>query len=371
MKFKKIIGKIHLILGLATGLVVFIVAVTGAIWTFETEILDLCLDYRKVTPQETFLPPSDLLKAAKTSILDYRIGSISYLGKDRSAEITVYPEKGNHEIFKRVYINPYDAKILHVDQNEFGFFDYVIELHVNLLLGDIGKEIVDYATLIFVVLLISGIILWWPKNKKARKQRVKFKWKPDTKWRRKNYDLHNILGFYASWVVVFVAITGLSWGFEWVSKGIYAIATLGEPYKEWKIVNNLTNTKEVQNKYDLMYFDALKRVKYKVKAIEFYFPEETTESTYLSLTNSDSKYNYISFNYDSKSGVYLDKEDTRNYNNGEFVRSLFYDIHIGKIFGLPTQLLVFFASLIVASLPITGFVIWWGRRNKTKKVLVA
>jgi uncharacterized iron-regulated membrane protein len=70
------------------------------------------------------------------------------------------------------------------------------------------------------VLLISGIILWWPKNKGAAKQRFSVKW--NAQWRRKNYDFHNVLGFYASWVVVVLVITGLVWGFQWFSKGVYA-----------------------------------------------------------------------------------------------------------------------------------------------------
>jgi uncharacterized iron-regulated membrane protein len=44
-----------------------------------------------------------------------------------------------------------------------------------------------------------------------------------------------------------------------------------------------------------------------------------------------------------------------------------YDIHVGAILGLPGKILMFFASLICASLPITGFYIWWGRRNKKKR----
>jgi uncharacterized iron-regulated membrane protein len=43
-----------------------------------------------------------------------------------------------------------------------------------------------------------------------------------------------------------------------------------------------------------------------------------------------------------------------------------YDIHTGAIIGLPGKILAFFASLIVASLPITGFYIWWGRKQKQK-----
>ena len=43
-----------------------------------------------------------------------------------------------------------------------------------------------------------------------------------------------------------------------------------------------------------------------------------------------------------------------------------YDIHTGAIIGLPGKIIAFFASLIVASLPITGFYIWWGRKQKQK-----
>jgi uncharacterized iron-regulated membrane protein len=61
-----------------------------------------------------------------------------------------------------------------------------------------GTYVVGIPVLIFVFMLISGIILWWPKNKAARKQRFSFKWKNVKNWKRKNYDLHNVLGFYAS-----------------------------------------------------------------------------------------------------------------------------------------------------------------------------
>ena len=99
---------------------------------------------------------------------------------------------------------------------------------MNLLLGEVGNQIVGYGTLIFLVMLISGIVLWWPKNKAALKQRYKFSWKTTTRWKRKNYDLHNVLGFYTSWIVVFMAITGLVWSFQWFDKGLYYVLSGGE-----------------------------------------------------------------------------------------------------------------------------------------------
>jgi uncharacterized iron-regulated membrane protein len=70
--------------------------------------------------------------------------------------------------------------------------------------------------------------------------------------------------------------------------------------------------------------------------------------------------------FDQKNGKLLHTEKLGNLNKGQIIRNMYYDIHIGKILGFPTQLAVFFASLIVASLHVTGFYIWWGRNNKKK-----
>jgi uncharacterized iron-regulated membrane protein len=70
-------------------------------------------------------------------------------------------------------------------------------------------------------MLISGIILWWPKNKKARKQRFWFQWKNIKSWRRKNYDLHSILGFYASFFALILTLTGLFYAFFFVQASLY------------------------------------------------------------------------------------------------------------------------------------------------------
>tara|TARA_R110002153_G_C13303097_1_gene495833 strand:- start:893 stop:1258 length:366 start_codon:yes stop_codon:yes gene_type:complete len=53
---------------------------------------------------------------------------------------------------------------------------------------------------------------------------------------------------------------------------------------------------------------------------------------------------------------------------GDKVMRMNYDLHVGAIAGLPGKILAFFLSAIIASLPITGFMIWWGRKNKNKKM---
>ena len=55
-----------------------------------------------------------------------------------------------------------------------------------------------------------------------------------------------------------------------------------------------------------------------------------------------------------------------NASVADKIKRMNYDIHIGAVLGLPGKMLAFFASLIAASLPVTGFYIWWGRRKKKK-----
>jgi len=225
---KKIIGQIHLWLGLTSGLVVFIVALTGCIYVFEEEIQGLCLSYQSAEVQDkAYLPPSVLKTNTEKLLRGKKINSVQYREKGKSVYAYAYGE--NPKYYYQVYLNPYSGEILKVTENDT-FFGVIVELHTSLMLGDVGGYIVDYATLVFIVLLISGMVLWWPRSKGRQKSSFKIKW--GASFKRVNYDLHNVLGFYISWILIFVAITGLAWGFEWMDKDIYWTATGGEPYKE-------------------------------------------------------------------------------------------------------------------------------------------
>ena len=363
---KKIIGQVHLWLGLTSGLVVFIVSITGAIWCWESEVLDLAKPYRKVKMEaDHWQTTAYLFKQLPDSLQAHEMRRILYYGKDRFAEFSL--KKGDENEVS-VAVNPYSGKILNVRQGRSGFFSVVLDLHVHLLMGNVGRQIVDYAVLIFVVSLITGIALWWPKNKSAAKQRFRLAWKPTTQWRRKNYDLHNVSGFYACWIVIFLAITGLTWAFQWVEKSIYYTATLGAPYEEWPDPKSTLDVTRVQDKQvinDMIFNDALRRTKQPVEALYIYPATDSLGASYAYTCptwnvwwNSDTYY------YDQYNGALLLEDEFAKMNTGRKLGNMYYDIHIGKILGLTGQLLAFFASLVSASLPVTGFMIWRGRRNK-------
>ncbi|AYL97670.1 PepSY-associated TM helix domain-containing protein [Mucilaginibacter celer] len=369
--FKKTILFIHRWLGFISGLVVFIVSITGCIFCFQDEIQDAIHDYRKVEVQnKPYIAPSIL----KTEALKGRKGAtasyIYYYGIGRPAGVLVNDKK---EGLLYVYQNPYTGKITHTESPTSNFFIIVEYIHLYLLLpANIGGMVVGVSVIIFVVLMITGIVLWWPKRKTDRKRSLTIKW--GGRWRRVNYDLHNVLGFYATSVAIILAITGLSIAFDWVREGIYATANLGKAHPEEKAVfksdsllKGKVDTTQIINK---AYLAARAG---SPNAEMFLIYDDEAKAGAVGVTAYAKALHYYksdSYTFDKYSGKLLNRTAHEQKSPGMKMNNMNYDIHVGQILGLPGKIIAFLASLICASLPITGFIIWLGKRkkSKTKKV---
>jgi uncharacterized iron-regulated membrane protein len=366
LAIKKIIVKIHLWLGLVAGLVVLFLGITGCILAFEVEIRNLTETYRHVEPKnQPYLAPSALKKIAEQHLVSKEARGIEYPGKNKAA-IASYWDADN---FENVFIDPYTGKVLrHKNMND-DFFRIVVDGHYYLWLpAEIGQPIVASATLIFVIMMITGIILWWPRNKAARKQRFDIKW--NARWRRKNYDLHNVLGFYMAWVAIFIALTGLVWGFEWFAESTYWLTSGGQQMEAHEHpLSDTTAVAAYPNMADYLWQQHLPAVK-PDESIAIYFADENTDPVEIVVNHKPGTYYDADFyHYDQNAGKEL---QAKGAWAGEFDKAkiadkivrMNYDIHTGAVLGLPGKILAFFASLIAASLPVTGFIIWWGRRKK-------
>ncbi len=369
MTFRKITGKLHLWLGLASGIIVFWLGITGCILAFEKEIADATQSYRYVEePGKAYLPPTILKDSVDRYLNGKETISIEYLGTRNTALAYYYDDS----LYYQVFIDPYTGRVLKVKDMSTDFFRVITMGHYWLWLGQPGRVIVSSATLIFVVLMISGMILWWPRNKSAARQRFRFRWKPTTKWKRKNYDLHNVLGFYMTWVAIFLAISGLIMGFDWFSKSFYFVTSGGRsmPAHVHPLSDStLAGTTDRRQMVNAVWQELMKQKKADNK-VGIVFPHDDADALegYVN-HNLDSYYNADFYHFDQYTGEEL---PTDGIYAGAFldaplsdkIQRMNYDIHVGAILGLPGKVLAFFGSLIAASLPITGFYIWYGRRKK-------
>lgn len=369
MHWKKTIVKVHLVLGLTSGLIVFLLGITGCILAFEQEIRSLTEPEQFVAAEEKpFLPPSRLKLSAEECLDGKKINGIEYPGKGKSAIAYYYDE----ENYKLVALNPYSGQVLKVKDMNQDFFRIVLTGHFYLWLPpEIGQPIVASATLVFLIMMISGLILWWPRNKAARRQRFTIKW--HARWRRKNYDLHNVLGFYMTWVSIFLAITGLVMGFEWFARSVYWISSAGNPMPEHvHPVSDTTKTATSVFPADEIWVRLSKQTT-ENEGLGIYFPLTNTDPLEASINHRPGTYyNTDFYHYDQytaeelpATGIYAGS--FKDASGADKISRMNYDIHVGAVLGLPGKILAFFASLVAASLPITGFYIWSGRRKKTYK----
>ncbi|OXB05016.1 PepSY-associated TM helix domain-containing protein [Flavobacterium pectinovorum] len=383
MSFKKIILKIHLWLGMGSGLIIFILGITGCIYVFDEELRPVVYHSRYYTDETKNDKKnlSQLLKIVQDSIgKDKPINAIR-IRNEKDATVTFFTSKekenenaiwywDNQEYNYAIYVNPFTGKIQKIENTTTEFFNVIVFLHWSLLLTNkIGQPIVGIAVIIFIISLITGLILWWPKNKSAAKQRFWFRWKNTTQWKRKNYDLHNILGYYVLLFALVIAFTGLVWSFKWFDNSVKWIANGGQTIEKKK--ENLTS--DLSQKNDKNLIDKISNtVEYFYPKAETYMisiPEDSLQTQFVYIENGGN-FDRINLQFDQYTGKLLNTKTYADKNNGEKIRSLNYAIHSGGILGLPGKILAFFASFICASLPVTGFYIWWGRNNKKKKAVV-
>jgi len=369
MSFKRIIGNIHLGLGLLSGLVVFIVSLTGAFLVFEHEIRAMLPDkpasnLHVEVRDAPLLKPSEIGEILRKNTPAPQVSGVNYRKGYSSA---CWAWKGGKDGYDYgIRVNPYTGEVVKTQEDDpaearFDFFGFVLHGHMHLWLPEpIGKPLVGYATLVFLVMLATGIFLWWPKGKAARKQRFGFQWKPTTGWRRKNYDLHNVLGFYMSWVALFIAITGLVMAFEWFARGWYFAISGGKSHAE--PVSDITQSHRglPTNAVDALWERFYAQNPDYDGWLEIYFPENQHDAITFRVDPAPKKAVY--YRYDQ----YTLKDLGAGASFADKVLGQNYSIHVGEIWGLPTKFLVFFASLIAASLPVTGFLIWRGRRKAAR-----
>ena len=365
MTLKKLIGQVHLWIGLIIGILFFLIAISGAILTWQPELRHFIFK-QGIDPQEgSFILPSDLKTTLDKEFPEGDYRTAFFRERDKTCEVLLYGQ-GTYYVAQ---MNPYTAELVHLQDMNTGFISTMIGLHRNLLLENFGRQVVHWVTLMFLILMITGLIIWWPASKRERKGRFTIKWGASPK--KLNYDLHNVLGFYATWISIFTVITGLFWGFEVVKKGLKSVTNeTGVVYEKPESSN--PNSETLSDQFRLMDSLTLEfRSKYPNKTIRISNPHAETDPIHVvindfdMLSGSQEHYYFDRHNGDELTGNFMHGPG-KKISDYEYLHGMVYDIHFGTIGGLPGRILVFFATLIAASLPITGFIYWLGRKKKKR-----
>lgn len=368
-KVRKLFNDIHLWIGIAAGLILFIVCLTGTIYTFRTEIEETIASdkfFVEVPENGQRLPSDQLIAIVEQEFEDHNVSSITVPANDSRA-YKLHVRKEGERRGKNYLVNPYNGEILgDTSTSSSEFFSLMFRLHRWLALDTkIGRPIVGWATVIFVLLCITGIVIWVPQKVKAWKQGLKIKWSGN--WKRVNHDLHNALGFYSVFFLLIMGLTGLQWSFPWYRTGLYNILGVDRsraPQEEKaqisyegmspiSVETALSKTEDILD-YEGNYSvsipkdDATSIAITKAK-VGFFAPSGRDRITLNRYTGEVEKEEIFS-------------EKPFNQRVGSSIKAL----HMGYVFGTFSKIIYFITCLIATSLPVTGTLIWVNKLKKKK-----
>ncbi|MFT3934145.1 MAG: PepSY-associated TM helix domain-containing protein [Chitinophagaceae bacterium] len=346
MKFRKLINTLHLWFGLISGIVLLVVALTGCVLAFEDEIRDGTQhELLYVQPEnKPLLNVQQTIAAIKLYDSKIKINQLRYFGQPGKA-IQCFAKD------KKIYaVDPYTGKVLGVRDQEKDPLYVLIAFHRTLLLGKLGEDIIYWNVRIFLVMLISGIVLWLPRRVKQIRQSLTIK--KGASGKRRNYDLHSVLGFYACIPLLIIAMTGIDMS--------------ADNPKEAKQKSVMMAT--VKSSAPKGIYDSVLQQVYHNEAIEglrVTLPKDSTDIITVNIRYQTSGLRKQTvFSFDRYSGKLLKTDDYRNKTFSQRFFGSNYEVHTGRVLGLPGKIIMFLAALIAASLPITGFLIWRGKNRK-------
>jgi uncharacterized iron-regulated membrane protein len=364
---KKISSQLHLWLGISSGLVVFVVALTGCILVFEEELEPVIhRSFHVVTVPENLsrLPLDSLTYIAQAQFPKNKLSRIIVEKEaDRSVLFGFNQGKKQKELLT-VAMNPYTGQVMGSRAEHDTFFEVVLRLHRYLCMGDTGKVITGISCICFLTIMITGLVLWWP-NRKNKKQRFRVKW--DASPKRLNWDLHAVFGFYVLPFVFLIALTGLVWSYRWVNNLIY-LAFDGKPQQKREAPVQLPAVEKSATHYQQILNETHKLLPNPGKVTFTTLDADTLSVTIAKTDDAAAISNVVSFLYFNKTdGALVSTRLYKDETPGFKARRVVFPVHTGSLLGLPTKIIAFIASFIAASLPVTGVIIWLGRKKKGKK----
>ncbi len=398
---KTIWFKIHFILGLTAGLVLLVVGTSGAILSFEKEILKAINkdSYEVSVPNSAKLSTKELLEKFQVKMPDTKVSSISFSSEPEDSTVLNVTSKENRKGIN-YYINPYTAEIL-PDIVGRDFFSFNLRLHRWLAFSgdarEVGKQAVAISTVALIILAISGVIIYWGRIKRAFFKSFTF----TTKHHGRAFlsTMHSAVGMWVLPFYLLASLTGLYWSYGWYNDMLYKIAGVEKPQRmqqqakpegqaesekpEGEKAQRTENKAEKPEgekvrapKQEKSNFDEYQKavdmfnvfVQKDYSKVTLRFPQKGSVYSFSYLdTNPDHYRASNSLELDVNSWQLLKHERYEDKPLNEQLMRSILPLHTGEYFGIIGQIGMFIASAAMSLFTITGFMLYFNRTRKKKK----
>lgn len=382
----------HFYAGLFVAPFMILLALTGIIYLFKPQLDPLLYDHLlNVSPGHHSLSADEQLTRVQAT---YPQGHVSQylppINLERSAQFVV--SNGGREL--NVFINPYTGQVLGEQDAKLNLQAVARALHGELMIGTLGDRLVELAAGWGVVLVVSGLYLWWPRGQSAagvlwprlsRRGRVL--------WR----DLHAVTGFWGAALLLFMLLSGMTWTGFWGKQ--YADLWNQFPAAMWNNVpasdveaGSLNNAARqtvpwaVENTPIPVSGSHAEHMAHaahssgpaapgvslqqvvdtatarKVEPGYSITLPTTAEGVFTVAVFADDPRNDATLHVDQYTGQVLADVRWQHYGNVARATEMSVMLHEGKLFGSLNQIAIFLVCLMILLSSVSGLVIWWKRR---------
>ena len=357
------LGRLHRYAGLGAGILVVLVTLAGASLVFRDTLTAWITPAVAIAPR---VPPPDawqlMFEAARA--LEPRAASIEIVSSahaDRASEVIAEGPRGVRHLF----IDPYDAAVVADSERQWLPFATFFRLHKNLFAGDGGEYVVGAAGATLAFMVVSGVILWWPRR---WKQALRVRW--DGNRLAVSYDLHRSAGALAALFLLLNALTGLVMVFDGVAP---------------RVVNAIARAEAPAAIGALAPIGPMKPLDELVAAANRALPEGRVTRVVVrdgapvivrKRTDRDNHANGVNRIYvDPASGAVLRAATLDRLSPGYAMFDWIYPLHTGNLFGTPYKLVLALAGIVPILSLVTGLIVWRSRaapkrgaaRNPTRR----
>lgn len=227
---KSLFLRLHGWLGISAGLVLAIVGTTGALLSFEPQILRLLNPGVLVITPETgpMLSPAELYQRVSAARPGQSVQTLTLSGAaDRPAQVS-YAKPGSPR-GESVWVQPYTGELL-PEERGHDTMHLIEDIHRKLLADKVGKAVTGASALILVFMALSGLYLRWARR--PRGLRGWFLLRRGIKGRAFLWQLHAVGGTWVMLIFVFSAGTGLFWSYDWYKDGVVSVLGAEAPPKK-------------------------------------------------------------------------------------------------------------------------------------------
>jgi uncharacterized iron-regulated membrane protein len=235
VRFRRVLFHIHVWTGITVGLYILLICVSGSVLVYRNEL------YRTFSPAPIVvtgsgrsMPIEDVTAAARGAFPGWDVTDVQYGETDRHA-VLITLARGDDS--KRRLLHPFTGDDLgDPTPAGFRFTTWLMDLHANLLYGDVGRRVNGVGALFVLAMCLTGGILWWPGVKNCRASlTVDLR----AQWRRITWSLHSALGF---WFFAFIVMWGISGAYLSFQQAFGAMFDYLEPFDEANPAERVVDT---------------------------------------------------------------------------------------------------------------------------------